>query len=62
MNPHELRNHLYQLVKKNGKTNIAKLEHEYMTGKIDYNTYLHCCYTDYAKGHLSKNRKESIES
>ena len=62
MNPHELKNHLYLLVKKNGKTSIAKLEHEYMTGKIDFKTYLHCCYTDYAKGHLSKNRKESIES
>ncbi len=57
MNPRELKNHLYRLVKKNGKSSVTKFEHEYMAGKIDYNTYLHCCYSDYAKGHLSKNRK-----
>ncbi len=57
MNPRELKNHLYLLVKKNGKNSITKFEHEYMAGNIDYNTYLHYCYADYARGHFSKNRK-----
>ncbi len=52
-----MKNHLYRLVKKNGKSSITEFEHEYMAGKIDYNTYLHCCYSDYAKGRLSKKRK-----
>ena len=57
MNPRELKTQLYRLVKKNGESSITKLEYEYMTGKIDYNTYFHYCCTDYAKGHLSKNKK-----
>jgi ABC-type maltose transport system permease subunit len=54
MNPRELKNHLHRLVKKNGKSSITKLEHEYMTGKIDFNTYLNRCYADYVNGDLSK--------
>ena len=57
MNPRELKSHLYQMVKRNGKNSITKLEHEYMAGKIDFNTYLNWCYADYAKGNLSKNKK-----
>ena len=58
MNPKELKNHLYRLVKKNDKNSITKLEHEYMTGKIHFNTYLNRCYADYATGGLSKNKKQ----
>ncbi len=57
MNPRELKDHLYQQVKKSGPNSITQLEHEYMTGKIDFNTYLSRCYADYAKGYLSKNKK-----
>jgi len=58
MNPRELKNHLYRLVKKNGESSITKFEHEYMAGKINYNTYLNLCYADYANGSLLKNKKE----
>jgi len=57
MNPRELKTHLYQLVKKNGKNSITKVEYEYMAGKIDYSTYLNSCYADYAKGNFSRNKK-----
>jgi len=57
MNPRELKNHLYRLVKKSGESSITKLEYEYMTGKIDYNTYLHYCCMDCAKGRFSKKKK-----
>ena len=57
MNPRELKNHLYWLVKKNGESIITKFEHEYMAGKINFNTYLNSCYADYANGNLSKKKK-----
>lgn len=57
MNPRELKSHLYQQVKKSGKSSITKFEYEYMAGKIDFKTYLNSCYADYAKGRLSKNKK-----
>lgn len=56
MNPRELKNHLYRLVEKNGKSSITKPEYEYMAGRINYRTYLNSCYADYAKGNLSKNK------
>ena len=58
MNPTELKNHLYRTVDKNGPNSITPLEHDYMTGKIDFNTYLYRCYADYAKGRLSENKKQ----
>ena len=58
MNPRELKNHFYKIVKENGPNSITKFEHEYMTGKIDFNLYLDRCYADYAKGDLSKNKKK----
>lgn len=57
MNPRELKDHLYRLVKKNGKSSITKVEHEYMAGKINYNTYLNRCYADYANGNFAKNNE-----
>ena len=57
MNPIELKNCLYRIVEKDGSNSIAQLEYDFMTGKIDFRTYLNRCYADYTNGNFSKKKK-----
>ena len=57
MNPRDLKNCLYRIVKEDGPDSISELEYEFMTGKINFSTYLNWCYADYINGNFSKRKK-----
>lgn len=57
MDLRELKSYLCFLVNKNGPDSVTELEYEFMSGKINFNTYLNRCYAYYSNGNFSKNKK-----
>ena len=56
MNPIELKSYLVFFVNNNGPDSVTELEYKFMSGKINFNTYLNQCYAEYINGKFLKMR------
>ena len=57
MDAKELKYHLADIAKREGKHVLTQNEIDFMEGRISYNTYQQRCYSEYCQGNLTRKPK-----